>query len=381
VIYKSGEMNCSKIEPHELFNLMGMRKPLAFLDYRDKIDFEGIRIARSHSVKTSMVDVESDLPRMLNRIYSKKSLHVVLVYGVENDFNLLEAEFNKIQYLFSNYVESDNKSKIWSLIHSVHCVRFDVFHSLYQDCCCIFEGEIVAPVRKGHAKCYPTEIISSFLFLGDYRDGTDVTTLGGLHITHIVDSTGEQISQSVAESLSMHYMDVPIWDLPDTDIAAHFESVLKFIHGARESGGRVLVHCRAGISRSVTFVIAYLLYSNHSSTLGEALRTVLTARPFACPNVSFRHQLRDYELRLKGHASLTSDENMLVLMKSLCPSWEGMFQTETDHDRVPILAGRNPILSAHLEEFPPEGSSSDSVTAAKPKRRFLKRGEGKIRAL
>ena len=373
------------IEPHVLFNLIGMRKPLAFLDYRDNESFNKCRIMGSYSVPEEMTDIRLELKQIITRVHSKKSLHLVMAYNTIHDMNSFMLQYNNIQsavFADGNQNVNEERKTGFEHIHSIHYVCFDIFYELYSDCICVFEGSEVIAVKKGHAECYPTEIIPGFLFLGDYRDGTDETTLKGLHITHVVDATGEQTSQNISEQLSLQYLEVQIWDLPDEDIAAHFNSVISFIQSARQNRGRVLVHCRAGISRSATFVLAYIIHSDPSSTLDQAVRTVLTARPYVCPNVTFRRQLREYEFELRGVNSLASDEAMLAVMRSLSPSWEGMFQTETDHDRVPILAGRNldPSL-ALLDEFPSEGATFSDEGQKKPKKPFLKRGAGKKRAI
>ena len=45
-----------------------------------------------------------------------------------------------------------------------------------------------------------------------------------------------------------------IWlpDHPAADILRHLPAAVTFVHEALASGGRVLVHCAAGVSRSAT---------------------------------------------------------------------------------------------------------------------------------
>jgi hypothetical protein len=62
--------------------------------------------------------------------------------------------------------------------------------------------------------------------------------------------------------------------------------------------GGVYVHCYAGVSRSATLVIAYLM-CHRGLSLIEAMRRVRRARPVICPNTGFMEQLAVYEDRLK----------------------------------------------------------------------------------
>jgi len=47
--------------------------------------------------------------------------------------------------------------------------------------------------------------------------------------------------------------------MPGQNLFSHFSSSIDFIHSAGKQGGNILVHCYAGISRSTTMVIAYLM--------------------------------------------------------------------------------------------------------------------------
>ena len=51
-----------------------------------------------------------------------------------------------------------------------------------------------------------------------------------------------------------------------------------------------MVHCQAGVSRSVSIVIAYLIRKNRT-TYENALETVRQKRPVANPNKGFVKQL------------------------------------------------------------------------------------------
>ena len=59
-------------------------------------------------------------------------------------------------------------------------------------------------------------------------------------------------------SLIPYYLYLEADDHEDYDISVHFDQTFDFIDDARKKTN-VLVHCFAGISRSVAIVIAYLI--------------------------------------------------------------------------------------------------------------------------
>ena len=81
--------------------------------------------------------------------------------------------------------------------------------------------------------------------------------------------------------------------------------VIAYLEKARIEGQRVLVHCFAGLSRSVTFTCAYLM-KKYGMTFKEAITLVKKSRPNVNPNTGFRKQLIEYEKILYG---TTIDEN------------------------------------------------------------------------
>lgn len=93
---------------------------------------------------------------------------------------------------------------------------------------------------------------------------------------------------------------IDIDDDPTEDILCHLRDACDFIDGGLLSRSKdgdgskqvgVVVHCTQGISRSASFVIAYLM-RNFSLKYSSALSMARECRPLVCPNVGFERQLR-----------------------------------------------------------------------------------------
>lgn len=64
------------------------------------------------------------------------------------------------------------------------------------------------------------------------------------------------------------------------------------------SKGKVLVHCVAGVSRSATLTIAYIMQRSELSMM-EAFKLVKRKRHIVAPNFNFMGQLMELERRLQ----------------------------------------------------------------------------------
>lgn len=73
-------------------------------------------------------------------------------------------------------------------------------------------------------------------------------------------------------------------DTPGEDILSVLYDALEFIDTALKGGGKVLVHCSQGVSRSATLVIAYLMWRSGSS-YDEVYAKVKEARGITNPNI------------------------------------------------------------------------------------------------
>lgn len=89
---------------------------------------------------------------------------------------------------------------------------------------------------------------------------------------------------------AFEYLAVELLDLPWADVLAPAAGVAAFIERALAGGGRVLVHCVYGQSRSAALAAAYGVLRRGLSS-GAALAAVRAGRPCVSINAGFLHQL------------------------------------------------------------------------------------------
>lgn len=91
--------------------------------------------------------------------------------------------------------------------------------------------------------------------------------------------------------LEFTYKVLAALDRPDQDLTSIFTECFDFIDEGRQDGGACLVHCFAGVSRSATITIAYLMHKGVAADLETALDIVKDERPFVNPNPGFMKQV------------------------------------------------------------------------------------------
>ncbi|XP_004068171.1 dual specificity protein phosphatase 22 [Oryzias latipes] len=128
------------------------------------------------------------------------------------------------------------------------------------------------------------------LYLGNMRDARDPELLAQHNITHIlsVHDTAAPVLEGVT------YLCISASDHSKQNLTQYFRDSIVFIHESRLKGEGCLVHCVAGVSRSVTLVVAYIMTVTDCGWV-EALAAVRSARPCAGPNLGFLRQLEEFE--------------------------------------------------------------------------------------
>jgi len=162
------------------------------------------------------------------------------------------------------------------------------------------------------------------LYIGSFADAKNKKFLTDARITHILSAAWE-LQPSFPDMYE--YLHVKLSDKPTFDLTIHLNGAVEFIERALQAGGRVLVHCYAGISRSASCVIAYLIRIRKLS-FESALNLCQAKRPQVKPNKGFQDKLALYE---QGHSG---NEEVIPLPS---PSLSSRSPVTVKYPKSPLL--------------------------------------------
>ncbi|KAK1892273.1 Dual specificity protein phosphatase 18 [Dissostichus eleginoides] len=143
--------------------------------------------------------------------------------------------------------------------------------------------------------------VTDHLYLSNGRAANDSSQVIRCNITCIVNVT--ETKSRCPLHRGVEYIHIPLPDSPASALGEHFDDVSDKIQLTAELGGRTLVHCNAGVSRSASLCMAYLM-KHRGESLRGAHSWVRSCRPVVRPNNGFWKQLIRYEMELRGCASV-----------------------------------------------------------------------------
>lgn len=132
-----------------------------------------------------------------------------------------------------------------------------------------------------------------FLYFGSQDVACDASILNTLQITDIL-----SVGVTVPTYKHLKYKFIEAYDMPSFNMKNIFNECFIYIENIRLMNRRVFVHCNAGISRSPTIVIAYVM-RYFKIGFEDAFKIVKEKRMTIDPNAGFISQLKDYENYLK----------------------------------------------------------------------------------
>lgn len=152
--------------------------------------------------------------------------------------------------------------------------------------------------------------IAEHIYLGSDAVAKNREILRQNGITHVLNCVGFVCPEYF--KIDLVYKTLWLQDSPSEDITSILYDVFDYFEDVREQGGRVLVHCCQGVSRSTSLVIAYLMWREGQS-FEDAFQYVKAARGVTNPNMGFACQLLQCQKRV--HAVPASPNSMLRMYR------------------------------------------------------------------
>mmetsp|Transcript_65205 Transcript_65205/g.108339 ORF Transcript_65205/g.108339 Transcript_65205/m.108339 type:complete len:275 (+) Transcript_65205:134-958(+) len=155
-------------------------------------------------------------------------------------------------------------------------------------------------------------VIKGRLYLTNFKGAANLEELKRIRCTHIA-AVGSEFMRNhenhAATALRVKFWNKDISD--DCEQAVAMSAALRdaagFIHNALRRKRCVVVHCAAGVSRSATVVMGYMLI-HCGRALREAFAHVFACRSCIWPNEGFMRALIALEHEVRGTTSLSADE-------------------------------------------------------------------------
>ncbi len=145
----------------------------------------------------------------------------------------------------------------------------------------------------------PTKIMP-FLWLGNSQTAHNKKLLVDMGVTHVL-NTAIDVDNAFPDLFV--YCKIALYDSSDQEMDGVFEHAFKFINRVKECGGRLLVHCTAGVSRAATVVLGYVI-QEEERLLIDAYNYIRHLRPVIAPNENFLYHLALLEARVHNVTSV-----------------------------------------------------------------------------
>ncbi|KAM4523800.1 dual specificity protein phosphatase 16 [Fundulus diaphanus] len=266
-----------------------------FVDYNTSHILEAVNVNCSKLMKRRLQQDKVQIAELLQHSAKKKlelqaDQEVVVYDQNSSDSAALSAE----SFLSVLLVKLERSFPSVHLLSGGFCEFSQLFPGLCEGKSALVPSCISQPCLVTSAG--PTRILPH-LYLGCQRDVLNKELMQQNDIVYVLNASNTCPKPDFIPET--HFLRVPVNDSFCEKILPWLDRSVDFIEKAKASNARVLVHCLAGISRSATIAIAYIM-KRMDMSLDEAYRFVKEKRPTISPNFNFLGQLLDFEKNIKS---------------------------------------------------------------------------------
>jgi dual specificity MAP kinase phosphatase len=147
------------------------------------------------------------------------------------------------------------------------------------------------------------------IYVGDLASASNKEALKEQGITHIL-SVFNGCYEIYPDDFT--YKIIHINDDTWEDISKYFDETNEFIQRSiKNKNNKIMIHCQKGISRSVTILVAYIIWNknnnkkiekdNITNEITNIINEIKTHRPIAEPNEGFKYCLKKYIEKINNY--------------------------------------------------------------------------------
>jgi protein-tyrosine phosphatase len=127
------------------------------------------------------------------------------------------------------------------------------------------------------------------IYVGNFMAGRSISFLNKRNITRILEFYDKEGRKNPVHDHISHKQ-IYFMDRSESNLSNVTPASFSFLESGGEEKVTVLIHCSAGVSRSIAVATAFLIQKRGLS-YSDALRRVRSARPLGDPNGGFKFQL------------------------------------------------------------------------------------------
>ncbi|KAM9312986.1 dual specificity protein phosphatase 16 [Gastrophryne carolinensis] len=296
-------LQCRAVSADKLVTWMeGGTEKVLLIDSRPFVDYNSAHILDAININCSKLmkrRLQQDKVQVLELIHHSAKHKVELECAVQQVVVYDQSSVD-VSSLPADCFLSVLLRKLQKLFNNIHLLSggFCEFSSCFPGLC---EGKAAIVPTCISQPCLPVSSagptrILPHLYLGCQRDVLNKEVMQQNEIAFVLNASNTCPKPDFIRD--SHFLRVPVNDSFCEKILPWLDKSVDFIEKAKASNSRVLVHCLAGISRSATIAIAYIM-KRMDMSLDEAYRFVKEKRPTISPNFNFLGQLLDFEKKIK----------------------------------------------------------------------------------
>ena len=130
--------------------------------------------------------------------------------------------------------------------------------------------------------------VDANVLIGGHLAASDPDFIRREGISRIIKMNGDDDGRYFRD---VTYFVIPALDMPNYDISSDAVAAVQALVAGLEANEQILVHCHAGVSRSATVVLLYLM-AVRGLSLDAAFAHLRRVRPVIAPNAGFMRTLR-----------------------------------------------------------------------------------------